>query len=788
MVGAALSNVKARLGARVGRRVLVWAAAAVVLALALDFVPLFDLLGYDFAFAMGLLVAVASVDLGCGVVAAARRTRDPADLPRLTARALAAATAITAAPLLISLLNAVRVRNCNLGAGLAFFVLLPVATAVVGASFGVVAGVLFPRRGRLVAFALPVLSVAWSLARLYVDPPVFAFDPFGGYFPGPIYDEALRPSVTLLLFRLCNLVWVAAALALTWTVTSVPTDGPPRLQRTPRAWRRGPGAAAAVLVLASAVLFTRSAALGFHVDQAELESLLDGERRGAHVVVRYPSSAGLAASDLDLTLQDLEFRHRQLRDVLGVTPPQPITVYLFASAEQKKALVGAGTTLYAKPWKRQIFVQIEPFPSHRLRHEMAHVFAAEFGDPVFGVALRVRWVGPLPLPRLASGLIEGIAEAADFTDPDGGSTTHQEAAAIVADGRAAPLSDLVGPGFSALSGARAYTLAGSFCRWLLETRGAEELRALYRSAGDFAGVYGVPLTALEKDWKVFLGKQTLSAEQQARAREQFRRPAIFKKVCAREQAARVAEARGLLPTAPARARALLEQACADDPGEPTFRIELAHAVAAAGDPRGALALLVGIERDGEATRPVRARAASLAAAIHFHEGDPDNARVALRDVLAVATDEAERRQANAKLRALDDEPARRTLGRALFGNDLAGNLDPVVMFHLLTEFARLHPDDALGAYLLGRQLAGRDPAAAIPYLRTACGEPFVGRALAPDFRRECLRMATLAGYRAGDLTRASAAANALATEAVDEAERLRAGDFLERIAWRRTQD
>ena len=128
-------------------------------------------------------------------------------------------------PLLLSLLNAVRVRNCNLGAGLAFFLLLPVATAIVGAGSGVVAGLVFPRRGRLVAFAIPVLSILWSLLRMYLDPPVFAYDPFGGYFPGPIYDEALRPSGTLLDYRLCNLVWVAAALASVWTVCTRPNGG-----------------------------------------------------------------------------------------------------------------------------------------------------------------------------------------------------------------------------------------------------------------------------------------------------------------------------------------------------------------------------------------------------------------------------------------------------------------------------------------------------------------------------------------------------------------------------------
>jgi hypothetical protein len=784
MVGATLLAVKAR----VGHRIVVWAILAAVCALVLDFVPLFDLLGYDFSLALGLLAALASVDLGSGVVAAARRQRRPLGVVSLAGQAIGMSIAILALPLIFSVMNSIRIRNCNLAGGLAFFGLLPVATAIYGAGAGVVAGLVFPRRGRLVAFALPVLSVLWTLERLYFDPPVFAYDPFGGYFPGPIYDEALRPSATLLLFRLCNLVWIGAALALATAAGRPNTDGPPTLRLDVRRWGRWPMLIAVPLVGASVLLFVSSAALGFHLRKPDLLRILDGERRSARVVLRYATAAGISPGDLDLTMEDLDFRYDQLRDLFQVEPAQAITVYQFANSEEKKALVGAGATLYAKPWMREIFVQAEPFPSHRLRHEMAHVFAASFGDPLFGVALRIEWKGPVPVPRLASGLIEGIAEAADFTDPDGGSTTHQEAAAIIADGRAAPLADLMGAGFSTLSGARAYTLAGSFCRYLLDTRGTEKLRAIYHSAGDFQGVYGTGLGGLESEWRGFLTKQNLSAEQQARAHERFRRPAIFKKICAREQAARVGEARGLLVAAPARALRVLEQACRDDPDEPTLQVDLAQATAAAGDSPRALILLGAIGRNAELTSPVRARAASVAAAIQFRLGDFDNARAALRNVLAAATDETERRQATAKLRALDDEPARRTLGHALFGNDVTGAVDPVLAFYLLTEFARLHPDDALGSYLVGRQLAFRDPLLALPHLRAACQGSFAGRPLLADFRRECLRMTMLAAYRAHDLGLGHEAARALADESSDEAERLRTADFLARISWRQAKE
>ncbi len=181
---------------RYGLRPLVWGAALALGALVLGFVPLFNLLGYDFSFAMGLLSALAGVDVGHGIVARARRQERPLRLLSPVGSASAQGLALLLLPLLLSLANALRVRNCNLPAGLAFYALLPVAGMLVAAPTGVLVGWLIPgrRTGRVVAFAVPVLSVVWSLLRLYCDPPVFILDAFGGYFPGPIYDEGLSPS------------------------------------------------------------------------------------------------------------------------------------------------------------------------------------------------------------------------------------------------------------------------------------------------------------------------------------------------------------------------------------------------------------------------------------------------------------------------------------------------------------------------------------------------------------------------------------------------------------------
>ncbi|HEX3697062.1 MAG TPA: hypothetical protein VH374_16920 [Polyangia bacterium] len=782
MVRRALGAVNARLG----RRALIWGGLLAVAAAALDFVPLFDLLGFDFSFALGFGAALAGVDVGHGVVARARAAGawspgQPPPVGRLAVRAALTGLTLLLLPLLLSLANAVRVANCSVGAGLAFYALLPVGTMLYAAPAGALAAMIFPRRGRLVAFALPALSIAWALVRAYVDPAVFAFDPFGGYFPGPIYDEAIRPPERLLWFRLTNLVWIAAAVT-----TAAATLG---RGANPRRWPRELVAGASVLLVASAILFCERGVLGFHTRHADVLRVLDQEMRTQHFVLRYSSTAGKTKVDLGLAAEDLEFRYDQLRHTLGVEPAGPITVYEFPSAELKKDTVGAGHTLYAKPWTREIFVQAERFPSSRIRHEMAHVFAGVFGDPLLGIALGWHWKGPIPYPRIASGLIEGIAEAADAGDPDGPSTIHQQAQAIVADGRAPPLATVVGAGFSAVSGPRAYVLAGSFCTFLLQTRGAEKLRRLYHSAGNFRDVYRTPLANLEDEWRQFLARQPLSTRDRARAKELFRRPAIFKKICARELAARVADARGLLRTAPARAVRMLEETCRDDPDEPTFRLELGWAEAMAGERGRAQQTFNQLATNAELTDPLRARASSLAATLHYHAGDFANAEASEKRVIALSTDEGERRTAQARLRALRTLQARQTLGRVLYGDDLDQAPDAVLGFFLLTDYARLYPDDRLGPYLVGRQLLGRDATHALPYLRAACEEDDIPSGastappLPPDFLRECRHMIVEAGYRIGDFLSARGALRRLLADAETEAERLRDQDTAERLTW-----
>ena len=357
---------------------------------------------------------------------------------------------------------------------------------------------------------------------------------------------------------------------------------------------------------------------------------------------------------------------------------------------------------------------------------------------------------------------------------------------MIASRLAPPLAQVVGAGFSTVSGPRAYTIAGSFTHFLLATRGPEKLRAIYRSGGDFVAVYGQTLEQLEPEWRAFVEKQPLDNREQERARERFRRPAIFQKVCARELAARVQDARGRLYNVPDEAVDLLRSVCQDDPQEPTYRLDLADALAAAGLTDATLRETAAVEKDDSNTLPVRSRAVQTAANALYHAGRFDEARAAVQRGLAFVTDDAEQRSALARMRALDDERSRQTLGRVLFGDSPIRGTDPALVVFLIDRFARTFPDEALGPYLLGRQVSYRDPPLSLDLLETACplmgGKP-LPRPLPPVFLKECHTLVGESAFRAGDLARSRAALERVQADADNLADRLRTQDFLERVDW-----
>lgn len=687
-----------------------WLLAA--LTLALTTLPLVGTLGYECSVALTAPFSLLGVFVGVDAVRGARPELDA--IARAAARELLALAGVA---LLILALAQVYHPSCDPWTGLAFFLLGPVLSAMLGAVAGIWGAALVqspPRRWLqlLVGLCPHLFCLVVGLLRLYVDPVVFAADPFWGFFAGPLYDEGVTVDGRYLLFRAYNLLAAAAALAAFRLVGE-------RLLGAPAPTRGRPWALVVLVVGLSGAgwLGLRPAQSGFHATIAGIEEALPATRVTEHFILHYaPVSA--AAREIDVIAAEHEFAWQRLAAVLGRAPGPKIHAFIFPTPEMKRQVIGAGHTEVAPPWRLHLYLNHQPFPAAVMPHELAHAFSSTVGDPVFGVAGALDRRGL----RLNMALVEGFATAL-APRPRDGLDLHDQAAALDRLDLRPGLGGIMGVAFWGQASRRAYTAAGSFCRWLLETQGAERLAALYRSAGDFDAVYGRPLADLEAAWVDFLRARPLRPRDIEAMRQIFEQRSIFQRPCAHRSAALRAEAahesaRGL----DAPAILALETLCAIEPDRPEHRLHLATSLAGAGRLAEASATLHAALALPGLTTTLRAAALLHQGDLALVAGDLSGAQAAWQAALASATVEEQQRALQVRLRAAHD-PRLTPLVRDYFLPFEAAALRPTAPLRRLHAAERWAADPrhgALGAYLLGLQLLGvEDHAAALPHFEHA---------------------------------------------------------------------
>lgn len=755
------------------RRALVWAALLAAAAGVCAFVPLLDMLGFEFAFALGLVASFAAADLGAALV------RQRAELSVLRAWVVGTLRVwcLLVPPLVIVAANGLRVPPCDFGHGLVFYALLPGLAVPLATAAGLVAQACFSgRRGAAAAWLIVFASIALGIVRFYAAPPIFGYDPFAGFFPGSLYDEDIELGPAFWWARLYQGATAAAALAM---LAAMRADSGWRI-RMARPRLRLLALAVGLAGVATTLHF-RAADCGFHVTAealAERMAALETE----HFVIYYPRGASFTAQ-MSAIAKEHEFRWHQVQVAFGVTPQRKITSFYFASAAEKMRWMGAENAYIAKPWRHEIYLSHEDFPHGSLRHEIAHVFAGEFGDALFHVS--VKWWG-WPPARFNVGLIEGAAVAADW--PGNGLLTPDAAAKAMLDlGFLPPLSTILAPGFFAFSTARSYTTAGSFCHFLLERYGAASFRALYAAGGteaDFQSIYGRSLAALDAEWRDHLAATVLSDDEREIARERYRRQGIFDRPCPHTVARLQSEAQELLAGGePDRAIALLRRVCVEDPDEPVQQLALAGALERAGQVAEAERIERGLGADAALSAPLRARALlRLLDLLALQDRRTEAAAIAVT-ANALPVEESFRRNLALRQLALSDASIAPPLYRYLFARGPRGaEPEPVALLERAHAVIAAAPNHGLGHYLAGRILSARAAFA------DAAIELAEAARLGLDdarLRRENDRLLVVAAYLTDQLDLARAAADRLTAAEEPLSVRLYGRDWLARIAFSR---
>jgi len=527
------------------------------------------------------------------------------------------------APAAILIVNAFIVPNCAPGTGLLLYALGPVCSAIVAVCMAALAVGLAPRWPRLLFAVLALLSCVPAAWHFLNQPQVTAYGPLVGYIAGPLYEDVVEPDWTWLSYRALDIaLWFAlvaathagsaipARLAMAVAATAVivgtirgPVDG----------WRVDVETISRALPLSVPVEIPTPAASG---DQQQLR-----RAPSPAMVLHMASGAQHAWLRAEVT-GDAREAYARLWSFFGGPADETIHIYLYPDVTTKHRMMGARNVEMAKPWLRQVHM-VMPAPGGTiLRHEMAHVFAGALGSPPFDVPM-ASGVVPNAL------LIEGVAVAAEWPrradlDP------HGQAQAMRRLELAPSLHSLFTPtGFFDHSGARAYTLAGSFVRWLVDQHGSDVLRGLYRDV-DFQAATGVDLADLVTAWERFVDSEaaaTLSDRDLARARARCERGGLFQRPCPVEIGrCRQRAHRAFMAGNARHERRLREQLMADlapslsdRPLGPDLILALAAARARAGDPAAAISAVDDVLEGRAATRLSRLRrAAALRARGDFH--------------------------------------------------------------------------------------------------------------------------------------------------------------------------
>ncbi len=751
---------------------------------ALTAAPLVGTLGYEGSLVLTAPLAFLALGVGVDAVRTLREkttTTDP--LPTLLTIGLRELAILLAIPLAILLVAPLWQPNCDPLMGLAYFAMGPALSALCGLVCGLWGGLLATVRRRQITLALlPALfCLIVGLHRIYADPVVFAFDPFFGYFAGPIYDEAIPISARYLWFRGYNLLACAAALLAIRLFIA------PSLQLQ-RPAQRPFSLAGCLLALGLALsLGLRPGHHGFHHDTDSLARSLLGTHSSEHFVIHYAPGTH-TARDIELVAAEHEFAWHLLATRLGAAPLAPVHSFVFPSPEHKRALIGAGNTEVAPPWRGQLYLNEQPFPHRVMHHELAHAFSYVFGDSVFGAPGRFGWTGP----QVNLALLEGFATAL-APRPEGHLDLHDQAAILDRLELRPPLADIMGLGFWGKSSRRAYAAAGSFSLWLIETHGVAAFTDLYRSAGDFNLAYGTSLAELEAQWLAFLAARELRPQDIESLRQRYKQRPIFQRPCAHRAADLIADANAALVRGDSERRVLaLHELCSVEPEQPEHRLALAQAQAQTGhhddaaltlDDLALAALRPGETGGLDLTDTLLAILDERRGDLALASGDLARADDLYARALARGLGEAQQRTLQIKRRGAQDPAlAPRLLAYfAPFEPQPDHPNQAVLRLYAALQVAALPGQRSLGGYLVGRQLlnVGDGPGARDQLelsLSPGTGDPGL---VTPELLRGARLMLLEACVRARDYPRAREVLRDLTTGPI-----LGGGHRLELEQWR----
>ncbi len=415
-------------------------------------------------------------------------------------------------PLIISITHDLLTVSCSVWDGLLFYSFITLPSVMVGAAAAVLAVIVSPKFRHLVFILIILAILSITFFELYYNPQIYFYNPVYAYFPGTIYDEAVKVDLKLMIYRSLNLLFFSTVFFAGAYV-----------------WYRKPVISKKLIiylsVLIPALFLYLSPDLGYSTTQKKLKRVLGEVVKTEHFDIYF--SPGISGDEIKIITLSHEYYYEQLSHFYNVYPKEKYVSFIFKNDAQKKKYFGSENADVAKPWLREVFTIADNYNS-TLRHEIAHCFAGEFGWGIFDVASGFN-------PALIEGAAVAGAPEYDLNN------IHYMASLAYNNGFRIDLKNLFkGLNFFGQTSGLSYIYAGSFCSYLIDKYGIKKFKRLY-SDTNFEGIYKKDIEQVSNEYLSFISRE-YKVENKNEAEYYYGRKPIIYKVCPRYVADRLGDA------------------------------------------------------------------------------------------------------------------------------------------------------------------------------------------------------------------------------------------------------
>ncbi|MGI9533763.1 MAG: hypothetical protein ACR2NW_02330 [Thermodesulfobacteriota bacterium] len=481
-----------------------------VFSIALTFIPLIGVLGYEYAVISALLFSFISVFISAEIINDYySKPLSNINTSDVLIKLVLINISLLLANFLVGLVSSFFKKDCNIELGIGFYILIPLITVIFSTSIGVLTGTIFKRRGFITGSIILFLIIIYSLWALYSQQHIFFYNAIIGYFPGSVYDKNIQITSTLIIYRTVIFLWAILIFTTVLTINASRKKG------------LGLSHIFILIVLACLLIFSyyKQEEFGIKYSREYIKTnILPETYESAHFLIHY-SPGSKAAENIELIADDHEWRYSEVSDYLDIDLEKKINSYVYPDIESRKKYFGSLHSTVANPIHQEIHQVYGTFPINELKHELVHILSSEFGTSLLKIS-----------PKM--GLIEGIAVAVDW--PMDTMDKHQLAKTLVINGELnGSLKDLIGFSFWYYPQSVSYTLMGSYSRYLIDNFGVENFKGYYKT-GD-TGVYGKDEDKLIASWIKYLNnKVELPEDAKKFSEHKFSEKSVFEDSCPRK--------------------------------------------------------------------------------------------------------------------------------------------------------------------------------------------------------------------------------------------------------------